>query len=497
MAFYFSSVTKALYDTDVFPVASLPANKVEITETVYTELLTKQNQGYVILADGSGNPYTVNQSEASATDIKHAASVATTLALGHVKIGNTMTAANDGTLDLNDGAVGTSKLANGAVETSKLADGAVETSKLADDAVETSKLANGAVGTSKLANGAVETSKLADDAITAAKVKDNETLPVNVSGSAATALKISNRVGSAAVTSASKTYQLIARFTSRAYNRFSLKLMVGGETGRACSILFITVERNSATEGFPTTIAASKVGNRSYTGGQQYGLEYTFDSTNNYLYLYGVTYASVPMNPILLDDTSKTPTFMKLYSATDTITAPSDTTPLTIGVPVSAPLDTQVGAHSTPVYVDPSGQVKPCDTPVVIDQILNILGIKITSAEITTPDANNHFLGNVFISLTDKRIIDFTLSFLMFARNSSNTPINEEITFTVKAGNREVFKTIILPSMPSATFISSLRCTFIAYANEQINIYVSRINVNVATVSLSNMRLQGIAIPVP
>lgn len=100
MALYFSSDTKALYDTDVFPVASLPANKVEITEAVYSELLTKQNQGYVILADGSGNPYTVNQSEASATDIKHAASVATTLALGHVKIGNTMTVANDGTIDV-------------------------------------------------------------------------------------------------------------------------------------------------------------------------------------------------------------------------------------------------------------------------------------------------------------------------------------------------------------------------------------------------------------
>ena len=100
MAFYFSSDTKALYDTNVFPVASLPENKVEITEAVYSELLTKQNQGYVILADGSGNPYTVNQIEAAATDIKHAERVATTLALGHVKVGDTMTVANDGTLDV-------------------------------------------------------------------------------------------------------------------------------------------------------------------------------------------------------------------------------------------------------------------------------------------------------------------------------------------------------------------------------------------------------------
>lgn len=173
------------------------------------------------------------------------------------------------------------------------------------------------------------------------------------------ALKINNQIGSANVTSNSKTYQLIARFTTNAYSRFSLKLMVGGETGRACSILFITIERNTNTAGLPI-IAVSKVGNRSYAGGTQYGLEYTFDSTNNYLYLYGVTYAGAPMDPILLDDTSKTPTLMKLYSRTDTITAPSNTTSLTISVPVIAPLNTQIGSTTIPVYVDSDGQVQSC-----------------------------------------------------------------------------------------------------------------------------------------
>lgn len=43
----------------------------------------------------------------------------------------------------------------------------------------------------------VDTSDIADDAITAAKVKDNETLPVNISGNAASATKLSNAVGSA------------------------------------------------------------------------------------------------------------------------------------------------------------------------------------------------------------------------------------------------------------------------------------------------------------
>ena len=67
MAFYFSSETMAFYDTDVFPVASLPENKVEVNEADYTDLMQKQNQGYVIKADNAGNPYAVAQGEAVGT----------------------------------------------------------------------------------------------------------------------------------------------------------------------------------------------------------------------------------------------------------------------------------------------------------------------------------------------------------------------------------------------------------------------------------------------
>jgi hypothetical protein len=180
MAFYFSSDTKALYDTDVFPVASLPANKVEITEAVYSELLTKQNQGYVIKADNSGNPYAVAQGEASATDIKHAGTIATALVLGHVKIGNTMQTGNDGTLDLKDGAVTTAKivdanvtadkLATDSVTTAKITDANVTTPKIADLNVTTGKIADSAVTTAKIANQNVTTEKLADGSVTEEKL---------------------------------------------------------------------------------------------------------------------------------------------------------------------------------------------------------------------------------------------------------------------------------------------------------------------------------------
>lgn len=184
MAFYFSSDTNALYDTDVFPVASLPANKVEITEAVYSELLTKQNQGYVILADGSGNPYTVNQSEASASDMKHSSSIATTLALGHVKIGNTMQTSQDGTLDLKDSSVTTEKLTDLSVTTEKLADGAVTEEKMesvkdfAADETTLTKLEDTSSVTVGVKDGGIGTQQLADESVTSEKIP-NYTIKTN------------------------------------------------------------------------------------------------------------------------------------------------------------------------------------------------------------------------------------------------------------------------------------------------------------------------------
>jgi hypothetical protein len=228
MAFYFSSETKAFYDTDVFPVASLPANKVEINEATYTELLTKQNQGYVILADGSGNPYAVTQGEASATDIKHAASVATTVALGHVKVGNTMKTDANGVLDVKEGAVTSTLIADGAVTTTKIADGSVTeeklesvkdlaadetsltlsetsseftlsikdggvtTEKIADGAVTREKIAPAAIGATRLATDSVQTDKIQAAAVTTVKIADANVTNAKIADGAVTTAKIAD-----------------------------------------------------------------------------------------------------------------------------------------------------------------------------------------------------------------------------------------------------------------------------------------------------------------
>lgn len=236
MAFYFSSANKAFYDTDVFPEASLPANKVEITEAVYNELLTKQNQGYVIKADNSGNPYAVAQGESSATDMKHSGSIATAVALGHVKIGNTMKADSNGVLDVKENAIAAAQIADGSITTPKLADGAVTTPKIENGAVteekldavkdlladETSltmaedsnaftlsikdagvtraKIADAAIGESKIDEyavtstkinpGAVISSKIAQGAVGTNAIADNAVTTPKIANEAITLLKI-------------------------------------------------------------------------------------------------------------------------------------------------------------------------------------------------------------------------------------------------------------------------------------------------------------------
>lgn len=85
---------------------------------------------------------------------------ATTTRTGLVKIGNSVKAAADGTLDVNDSGVQETHIANGSVTTSKIADGHVTTAKINDGAVTTAKIADGAATTAKIADGAVTEAKL-------------------------------------------------------------------------------------------------------------------------------------------------------------------------------------------------------------------------------------------------------------------------------------------------------------------------------------------------
>lgn len=237
MAFYFSSANKAFYDTDVFPEASLPANKVEITEAVYNELLTKQNQGYVIKADNSGNPYAVAQGEASATDMKHSGSIATTVALGHVKVGNTMKTDANGVLDVKENAISATQIADGSITTPKLADAAVTTAKIANGAVTEEKLdavkdlladetsltmaETSNEFTLSIKDGGVTRAKIADAAISESKIDEYAVTSTKINPGAVIASKIAQgAVGTNALADGSVTEEKIAN-RSISYNKLS------------------------------------------------------------------------------------------------------------------------------------------------------------------------------------------------------------------------------------------------------------------------------------
>lgn len=227
MAFYFSSDTNAFYDTDVFPEASLPTNKYALQEEEYHVLLSRQNNGYVILYNSNGEPYVVQQGESTATDIKHAASVATTVALGHVKIGNTMTAANDGTINVKEGAIASSHIADGSITTQKIADASVSTAKIADGSVTEEKLdsvtdlvadetsltmaENANDFTLSVKDGGISRAKIADAAINSSKLDEYAVESVNIKPGAVISSKIAGgAVGTNALADGSVTHDKLA-----------------------------------------------------------------------------------------------------------------------------------------------------------------------------------------------------------------------------------------------------------------------------------------------
>lgn len=178
MAFYYNADSNAFYDTDVFPVANLPANSVQVNETTYNDLLSRQNSGYFISHDNSGNPVYAFTIEDPASDILHAAALATSSTPGHVKIAGTsslmktsaITIAADGTIGIAHTGISEDELANMAVTTPKIANYNVTKEKMALDSVGTLNIIDANVTTPKLADDAVTTAKIDDGAVTEAKL---------------------------------------------------------------------------------------------------------------------------------------------------------------------------------------------------------------------------------------------------------------------------------------------------------------------------------------
>lgn len=226
MAFYYNSTTNAFYDTDVFPVADLPANSVEIAENNYKNLMAHQNNGGYVAHDNSGNPLVGSWMTTAATDMVHASVLATSSTPGHVKVAGTSTLMStsaisrqsDGTIGIVAYGIGTDELANQSVTEAKIKNYNVTHQKLALDAVESSNIKNGAVTEEKLDSvkdleadettltmtegsdeftlsvkaGGISETELAADAVSTAKIVDEAVTTQKIDDGAVTTAKIEN-----------------------------------------------------------------------------------------------------------------------------------------------------------------------------------------------------------------------------------------------------------------------------------------------------------------
>lgn len=220
MAFYYNSTTNAFYDTDVFPVADLPANSVEIAENNYKNLMANQNNGGFVAHDNSGNPIVGSWMSTAATDMVHSGKIADANTLGHVMSGSVISVGYDGKMDIVNGAVIANKIAGSAVTTVKIADEAVTTEKINDGAVTEEKLDSvkdleadettltmtegsdeftlfvkaGGISETELAADAVSTAKIVDEAVTTQKIDDGAVTTAKIENYAVTKDKLASSV---------------------------------------------------------------------------------------------------------------------------------------------------------------------------------------------------------------------------------------------------------------------------------------------------------------
>ena len=100
MAKYFSASKVAFYDDVITPLGLLPEDALRLSDDDYEAIMSKQNDGFVIVAGSNGYPAVIKQTRAECSALEHDLLVATPEVLGHVRIGKNVNVATDGTISV-------------------------------------------------------------------------------------------------------------------------------------------------------------------------------------------------------------------------------------------------------------------------------------------------------------------------------------------------------------------------------------------------------------
>lgn len=92
---YYSATTNAFYDDAIIETSQMPEDAVVVTDEEFAELMAKQQEGYVIVADTDGTPTYIQQTCGQCTCISHELVKASSDVLGHIKVDGTNVALNE------------------------------------------------------------------------------------------------------------------------------------------------------------------------------------------------------------------------------------------------------------------------------------------------------------------------------------------------------------------------------------------------------------------
>ena len=195
MSIYFDPNALCFYDTSVFPAASIPSGCTSVTDADYKDLMDGQNGGSSI-RNQNGSPVPGFISQSAATEMLHAAVIASTSVLGHVKIDASSPIGIDGNgcLVINNLGITTAMIAAKAMTTPKIDDEAVTTGKIDDKAVTTSKIDDKAVTKDKIADGSIDNNKLGAFAVHENNIDNNSVTEQKIANHAITKDKLNSNI---------------------------------------------------------------------------------------------------------------------------------------------------------------------------------------------------------------------------------------------------------------------------------------------------------------